>query len=232
MMSYSEAFLPENIKTSYDNLVDHYVRKQPNKNAVYNGHPLFGKLNDKNLEEDEQKLLMTIVLDAYNRILTQMEIEAQDEKVKHELQEVKEQMNRLKKHYFAGKHADIKKYVTELLALKKYLHSCVLQKILDFYENVLLNDQYIQNYDLDLISTLDTVRNCTYKVKRCGMLYQMANTRPDLKIAEEDMSAQEVAIYQLQKLNYASERISEKPPPPVTSGKQTADEAYDKQRTE
>ncbi|KAM9467944.1 interferon gamma isoform 2-T2 [Clarias gariepinus] len=116
MMSYSEAFLPENIKTSYDHLIKHY---NPNKNEVYNGHPLFGKLNDKNLEVAEQKLLMTIVLDAYNRILGQMETEAQDEKVKHDLHEVKEQMNKLKEHYFSGKHADIRKYVTELLELKE-----------------------------------------------------------------------------------------------------------------
>lgn len=61
---------------------------------------------------------MAIILDAYNRIFSKMENETQDEKVKHDLHEVKEQMNKLKEHYFSGKHADIKKCITELLALK------------------------------------------------------------------------------------------------------------------
>lgn len=68
-------------------------------------------------QEGEQKLLMIIILDAYNRIFTRMENETQDEKLKHDLHEVKEQMNKLKTHYFSG-NANIKKYVTELLALK------------------------------------------------------------------------------------------------------------------
>ncbi|XP_017349416.1 uncharacterized protein si:ch211-266a5.12 isoform X1 [Ictalurus punctatus] len=92
---------------------------------------------------------------------------------------------------------------------KKYLHSCVLEKIFEFYENVLSSDQYIQNDGRELIYTLDRVRNCTYKVKRCEMLYQKANHQADLEIAESDMSAQEVAIIQLQKLNHASERLND-----------------------
>lgn len=47
-----------------------------------------------------------------------MENETQDENLKHDLHEVKEEMNKLKEHYFSGKHANIKRYVTELLALK------------------------------------------------------------------------------------------------------------------
>ncbi|XP_058272619.1 uncharacterized protein si:ch211-266a5.12 [Hemibagrus wyckioides] len=92
---------------------------------------------------------------------------------------------------------------------KKYLHSCVLEKIIEFYENVLSSVQYIQNNHLDLIFTLDRVRNCTYKVKRCDRLYQKANQQADLEIAEADMSAQEVAIFQLQKLNHANENLND-----------------------
>ncbi|KAK3518114.1 hypothetical protein QTP70_033211 [Hemibagrus guttatus] len=120
MMVYSEAFLPENIKDSIDHLNTHYVRKNPNPGKLYDGHSLFlDKLKDKSFEEGEQKLLMIIILDAYNRIFTRMENETQDEKLKHDLHEVKEEMNKLKAHYFSGKHANIKKYVTELLALKE-----------------------------------------------------------------------------------------------------------------
>lgn len=61
---------------------------------------------------------MAMILDAYNKILTRMETETQEEKVKHDLHEVKEQMSKLKEHYFSGKHDDIKEYITELLALK------------------------------------------------------------------------------------------------------------------
>ncbi|KAF4079720.1 hypothetical protein AMELA_G00181510 [Ameiurus melas] len=119
MMAYSEAFLPKNIKESIDHLNNHYVRKNPNPGKLYDGHSLFlDKLKDDNFEEGEQKLLMTIILDAYNKIFTKMENETQDETLKNDLHKVKEQMNKLKEHYFY-KNADIKKYVTELLALKE-----------------------------------------------------------------------------------------------------------------
>ncbi|XP_053506415.1 interferon gamma 1 isoform X2 [Ictalurus furcatus] len=117
MMAYSEASLPKNIKESIDHLNNHY---NPNPGKLYDGHSLFlDKLKDRTFEEGEQKLLMTIILDAYNKIFTKMENETQDETLKNDLHEVKEQMNNLKEHYFSGKHAEIKKYVTELLALKE-----------------------------------------------------------------------------------------------------------------
>ncbi|XP_060759644.1 interferon gamma 1 [Neoarius graeffei] len=120
MMAYSEANLPENIKKSIEHLQNHYVQKNYNPEKLYNGRSLFlDKLKDKTFEEGEQKLLMTIILDAYNKIFTRMENETQDEKVKHDLHEVKEQVNKLKEHYFSGKHATIKKYVTELVELKE-----------------------------------------------------------------------------------------------------------------
>ncbi|XP_060759645.1 uncharacterized protein si:ch211-266a5.12 [Neoarius graeffei] len=94
---------------------------------------------------------------------------------------------------------------------KKNLHGCVLAKIIEFYENVLFSDQYIHNDQLDLISTLERVRNCTSKLQGriCKRLYQKAKKQADLKIAEGDMSAKEVAIFQLQKLNHASERLND-----------------------
>ncbi|NP_001187263.1 interferon gamma 1 isoform 2 precursor [Ictalurus punctatus] len=117
MMAYSEAFLPKNIKESIDHLNNHY---NPNPGKLYDGHSLFlDKLTKQKFEESEQKLLMTIILDAYNKIFTKMENETQDETLKNHLHEVKDQMNKLKEHYFSGKHADIKKYVTELLDLKE-----------------------------------------------------------------------------------------------------------------
>lgn len=71
---------------------------------------------------------MAIILDAYNNIFTRMETETQDEKVKHDLHEVKEQMTKLKEHYFSGKHDAIKTYITELLAIK-------VSPIMDVFSN-------------------------------------------------------------------------------------------------
>lgn len=61
---------------------------------------------------------MAVILDTYDRILSRMENETQDDKVKQDLHEVKEQMKKLKEHYFLGKLDDIKNFVIQLLALK------------------------------------------------------------------------------------------------------------------
>ncbi|XP_072529582.1 uncharacterized protein [Salminus brasiliensis] len=101
---------------------------------------------------------------------------------------------------------------------QKHLHSCVLEKIFDFYENVLSytwnnsSDHHISqgvDYHPQLISIMGKLRNCTYKMnKRCEMLYLKAIQQPNLEILEADMTPKEVAIYQLQKLHLASERIT------------------------
>ncbi|XP_027007471.2 interferon gamma 1 isoform X2 [Tachysurus fulvidraco] len=117
MMVCSEAFLPENIKESFEHLNNHY---NPNPDKLYDGHSLFlDKMKDKGFEEGEQKILMIFILDVYNKIFNQMENETQDENLKHDLHEVKEEINKLRKGYFSDKHDNIKKYLTELLALKE-----------------------------------------------------------------------------------------------------------------
>ncbi|XP_049331189.1 uncharacterized protein si:ch211-266a5.12 [Astyanax mexicanus] len=77
---------------------------------------------------------------------------------------------------------------------QKYLHSCVLRKIIDFYENVLnqtqdnSNDHYYispqgVDFHLQLISIMNKLRNCTYKMnRRCETLYQKAAQQPKLEI--------------------------------------------------
>uniref|UniRef100_A0A4W4GJ89 Interferon gamma n=1 Tax=Electrophorus electricus TaxID=8005 RepID=A0A4W4GJ89_ELEEL len=106
-MANSEAFLPENTKKCIDKLNDHYTKED---DSLYDGHPIFLK--------NEQKLLMRIILDAYNRIFTQMKNEAQDVSVQNQLNNVKDNLNKMKEHYFPDKN-DLNKYAIEVLALKE-----------------------------------------------------------------------------------------------------------------
>lgn len=70
------------------------------------------------MQEGEQKFLMTLILDVYDRIFGTMENETHSDKVKMNLRDVKDQLNKLKEHYYSGKHADLKSYVNNLLSLK------------------------------------------------------------------------------------------------------------------
>uniref|UniRef100_A0A4W4GHQ2 Interferon gamma n=1 Tax=Electrophorus electricus TaxID=8005 RepID=A0A4W4GHQ2_ELEEL len=117
-MANSEAFLPENTKKCIDKLNDHYTKED---DSLYDGHPIFLKKLEhltKNTEKSEQKLLMRIILDAYNRIFTQMKNEAQDVSVQNQLNNVKDNLNKMKEHYFPDKN-DLNKYAIEVLALKE-----------------------------------------------------------------------------------------------------------------
>ncbi|XP_076860618.1 interferon gamma isoform X2 [Brachyhypopomus gauderio] len=117
-MANSEAYLPENTKRYINKLNDHYTSEDE---RLYDGHPIFRKKLEyltKNAERGEQKLLMTIILDAYNRIFTRMQNETQDESVRRDLKNVMENLNKLKEHYFSNKN-DLKKYASEVLALKE-----------------------------------------------------------------------------------------------------------------
>lgn len=75
-------------------------------------------------------------------------------------------------------------YAWNLSSTQKRLHSCVLRKIIDFYENVLTtgwdksrihNISQGMNYHLELISLMDRLRSCTYKVNTSISLYQKCN---------------------------------------------------------
>ncbi|XP_066525725.1 interferon gamma 1 [Hoplias malabaricus] len=113
--SASEAHIPLNTKKTIEQLNDYYKTRD---SKIFVGKPLFwGKLDG--FEKPEQKLLMTIILDAYNRILSQMQNETQDESVQNNLIEVKEELSKLKLHYFSEKYTDFKKQASEVMALKE-----------------------------------------------------------------------------------------------------------------
>ncbi|KAF4114728.1 hypothetical protein G5714_004951 [Onychostoma macrolepis] len=101
---------------------------------------------------------------------------------------------------------------------KKNLHSCVLQKIINLFQNVLektnKNDVHKEeglNHHLELIHIMDQLRNCVYKTKnRCKNLYKMSDktTTPFPMISEKNMNANQLAVLQLQKLKSVSKRLN------------------------
>ncbi|KAI2665449.1 Flap endonuclease 1 [Labeo rohita] len=80
---------------------------------------------------------------------------------------------------------------------RRNLHSCVLQKIIKLFHDVLdkTKGNYVPkdeeiNHHLELIHVMDRLKNCLYE------------------IPEKNMNPNQLAVLQLQKLKYASERLS------------------------
>ncbi|XP_017572364.1 uncharacterized protein si:ch211-266a5.12 [Pygocentrus nattereri] len=112
----------------------------------------------------------------------------------------------------------LKSQTFDKIRKRKGLHSCVLLKIIDFYVNVISypwnnssnHISHDMNYHLELILMMNTLKSCVYKMNKiCEMLYQKAAQQPNLEISEADMTPEEVAIHQLQKLNFASDRLND-----------------------
>lgn len=101
---------------------------------------------------------------------------------------------------------------------KKNLHSCVLQKIISLFQNVLektnKNDIHKKeglNHHLELIHIMDQLRKCLYKTKnRCKNLYKVSDitTTPSPMISEKNMNPNQLAVLQLQKLKSVSKRLN------------------------
>ncbi|KAI4876062.1 hypothetical protein NFI96_030111, partial [Prochilodus magdalenae] len=115
-----------------------------------------------------------------------------------------------------GENILLKSRTFDKIRKRKDLHSCVLGEIIDFYVNVLhytldnSSDHYISHgmsYHLELMSMMNTLRSCVYKMnKMCEVLHQKATQQPKLQILEADMTPEEVAIHQIQKLKFANDR--------------------------
>ncbi|XP_050964325.1 uncharacterized protein si:ch211-266a5.12 [Labeo rohita] len=101
---------------------------------------------------------------------------------------------------------------------RRNLHSCVLQKIIKLFHDVLdkTKGNYVPkdeeiNHHLELIHVMDRLKNCLYETKdKCKKLYKMADitTTSSPAIPEKNMNPNQLAVLQLQKLKYASERLS------------------------
>ncbi len=70
------------------------------------------------LQEPEQNLLMSIVMDTYSRIFIRMEKDSQDEATKERLAHVQEHLKKLQENYFPGKSAELKTFAETLWAIK------------------------------------------------------------------------------------------------------------------
>ncbi len=70
------------------------------------------------LQEPEQNLLMSIIMDTYSRIFIRMEKDSQDEATKEKLAHVQEHLKKLQENYFPGKNAELKMYAETLWAIK------------------------------------------------------------------------------------------------------------------
>ncbi|KAK2892842.1 hypothetical protein Q8A67_012830 [Cirrhinus molitorella] len=118
-MTYGEASVPENLDKSIDELKAYYIKDD---RELHNAHPVFLRvLKDLkvNLEETEQNLLMSIIMDTYNRIFTRMENDSLDEATKEKLAHVQEHLKKLQENYFPGKSAELKTYAESLWAIKE-----------------------------------------------------------------------------------------------------------------
>ncbi|XP_065141201.1 uncharacterized protein [Paramisgurnus dabryanus] len=115
-----------------------------------------------------------------------------------------------------GESILLKHNLFDKIRKKKDLHSCVLLKILDLFENVLVRTEEKSpvhpkgeiNPHTELIHIMDRLETCVYKNKKgCDRLYSKAiNTAPMRSSKLEPIQA---AILQLQKLNNASESLDD-----------------------
>ncbi|XP_056311063.1 interferon gamma 1 [Danio aesculapii] len=118
-MTYSEASVPENLDKSIEELKAYYIKED---SQLHNAHPIFLRiLKDLkvNLEESEQNLLMSIVMDTYSRIFTRMQNDSLDEATKERLAHVQEHLKKLQENYFPGKSAELRTYAETLWAIKE-----------------------------------------------------------------------------------------------------------------
>ncbi|TRY58128.1 hypothetical protein DNTS_009805 [Danionella cerebrum] len=114
-----EASVPDNLDKSIDELKKHFIKDD---HKLHDSHPIFLRiLKDLkvNLEESEQSLLMSIIMDTYSRILTQMQNDSLDEGTKMRLVQVQEHLKKLQESYFPGKSAELKRYAEMLWAVKE-----------------------------------------------------------------------------------------------------------------
>ncbi|XP_051547461.1 interferon gamma 1-like isoform X1 [Myxocyprinus asiaticus] len=118
-MTFAEASVPENLNKSIDELKTYYIKDD---RELHNANPIFLRaLKDikVNLEQSEQKLLMSIIMDTYSRIFIRMQNESQDKSMKERLEHVQEHLKNLQDNYFPGKSAELKTYAETFWAIKE-----------------------------------------------------------------------------------------------------------------
>ncbi|XP_068075749.1 uncharacterized protein isoform X2 [Danio rerio] len=102
----------------------------------------------------------------------------------------------------------------------KTLHSCVLLKVIDLFQDVLIRTEAKSsvhqteniNHHHELINIMFQLKNCLSKKKnQCNKLYNNADTQNNTSTAVptmKDMTPYQLAVIQLQKLKNAHDKVS------------------------
>uniref|UniRef100_A0A8C8FIQ0 Interferon gamma n=1 Tax=Oncorhynchus tshawytscha TaxID=74940 RepID=A0A8C8FIQ0_ONCTS len=100
-----------NMKSNIDKLKVHY---KISKDQLFNGNPVFPK---DTFEDSEQRVLMSVVLDVYLSIFSQMLNQTEDQEVRERLDQVKGKVQETQKHYFLGRIPELRTHLQNLWAI-------------------------------------------------------------------------------------------------------------------
>ncbi|XP_029599448.1 interferon gamma 1-like [Salmo trutta] len=101
-----------NMKSNIDKLKVHY---KISKDQLFNGKPVFPK---DTFEDSERKVLMSVVLDVYRSIFSQMLNQTGDQEVIESLKYVKGKIQDLQKHYFLKRIPELRTHLQNLWAIE------------------------------------------------------------------------------------------------------------------
>uniref|UniRef100_A0A674DI86 Interferon gamma n=1 Tax=Salmo trutta TaxID=8032 RepID=A0A674DI86_SALTR len=101
-----------NMKSNIDKLKVHY---KISKDQLFNGKPVFPK---DTFEDSERRVLMSVVLDVYRSIFSQMLNQTVDQEVIESLKYVKGKIQDLQKHYFLKRIPELRTHLQNLWAIK------------------------------------------------------------------------------------------------------------------
>uniref|UniRef100_A0A4W5QGH5 Interferon gamma n=1 Tax=Hucho hucho TaxID=62062 RepID=A0A4W5QGH5_9TELE len=85
------------------------------KDHLFNGNPVFPK---DTFEDRERRVLMSVVLDVYLSIFSQMLNQTGDQEVRDSLNHVKGKVQELQKHYFLKRIPELRTHLQNLWAIK------------------------------------------------------------------------------------------------------------------
>ncbi|XP_055793191.1 interferon gamma 1-like [Salvelinus fontinalis] len=110
--SNAAQYTSNTMKSNIDKLTGHY---KISKDQLFNGNPVFPK---DTFEDSERRVLMSVVLDVYLSIFSQMLNQTGDQEVRDSLNYVKGKIQHLQKHYFLGRIPELRTHLQNLWAVK------------------------------------------------------------------------------------------------------------------
>ncbi|KAG7456109.1 hypothetical protein MATL_G00248310 [Megalops atlanticus] len=133
----SSDYVPKNMAENIKKLSDHFIK---NPKALY-GKPVFPVKMltdlDSKLEESEQKLLMSEILDVYLSLLSKLMNHTEDEDIKSSIDEVRLKVQDLRNKHFQHHEHALKRHLQDLWAVKTNdltVQKKALYELKDVYE--------------------------------------------------------------------------------------------------